>query len=119
MSDTLYEQPWMEHANCRGVDADLMFPERGASHKAAKAVCAGCSVRDACLQWALREGFAFGVFGGTSERERRRLRKAAPKICLHCHGEFYPANRHHRICSNGCRAERERVRAAAYRKRAS
>lgn len=110
---------WQANGNCLGVDPNLMFPERGESLAPAKAICRECSVKAECLDYALRVPEVFGVWGGVSERERRRLRKAAPKICLHCRGEFYPANRHHRICSDGCRAERERVRAAEYRKRAS
>lgn len=64
-----------DNANCRGVDVALFYPERGESPAEAKAVCAGCSVRDACLDYALEHGERFGVWAGTSENERRRLRK--------------------------------------------
>ena len=66
---------WRQHANCIGVDPDLFFPERGASTKEAKEVCEGCTVRKECLEYALQRGEKFGVWAGTSERERRRIRR--------------------------------------------
>lgn len=66
---------WQERANCYGVDPDLFFPERGASTREAKGVCAGCEVRADCLEYALDNGEKFGIWGGLSERERRRLRR--------------------------------------------
>lgn len=67
---------WQDRANCRGVDAGLFFPERGASTTEARAVCAGCVVRDECLEYALAHDIRFGLWGGRSERERRRMRRA-------------------------------------------
>ena len=69
------ERRWQEQANCLGVDPDLFFPERGASTKEAKAVCRGCEVRVECLEYALSHGEKFGIWGGLSERERRRVRR--------------------------------------------
>lgn len=66
---------WQMNANCLGVDPDLFFPERGASTKEAKAVCRGCVVRDDCLEYALANSEKFGIWGGLSERERRRIRR--------------------------------------------
>ena len=70
------EQGWQSRANCMGVDPDLFFPERGASTREAKEVCRGCVVREDCLEYALANGEKFGIWGGLSERERRRLRRA-------------------------------------------
>ena len=70
------EIEWQNQANCLGVDPDLFFPERGASTRAAKAVCKGCQVREDCLEFALTNGEKFGIWGGLSERERRRIRRA-------------------------------------------
>src|SRR5436309_1833767 len=67
---------WQDQANCLGVDPDLFFPERGASTKEAKEVCRGCVVRGDCLEYALANGEKFGIWGGMSERERRRIRRA-------------------------------------------
>ena len=69
------DRRWQERANCLGVDPDLFFPERGASTKEAKGVCNGCEVRNECLEYALRHGEKFGIWGGMSERERRRIRR--------------------------------------------
>jgi WhiB family redox-sensing transcriptional regulator len=64
-----------QHDRRYGVDPDLFFPERGASTKEAKAVCQGCVVREDCLEYALANGEKFGIWGGLSERERRRIRR--------------------------------------------
>lgn len=66
---------WQDLANCLGVDPDLFFPERGASTREAKEVCKGCPVREDCLEYALMNGEKFGIWGGLSERERRRIRR--------------------------------------------
>lgn len=66
---------WQAYANCLGVDPDLFFPERGASTREAKAVCRRCVVRTECLEYALNNAEKFGIWGGLSERERRRIRK--------------------------------------------
>jgi WhiB family redox-sensing transcriptional regulator len=70
------DRSWHDQANCLGVDPDLFFPERGASTREAKEVCRGCVVREECLEYALSNGEKFGIWGGMSERERRRLRRA-------------------------------------------
>ena len=66
---------WKDLSNCLGVDPDLFFPERGASTREAKEVCRGCEVRVDCLEYALQNGEKFGIWGGMSERERRRIRR--------------------------------------------
>ncbi len=66
---------WQDQANCLGVDPDLFFPERGASTREAKEVCRSCDVRVDCLEYALDNGEKFGIWGGLSERERRRIRR--------------------------------------------
>ena len=66
---------WVQRAHCVGLDADLFFPDRGEPTRDAKAGCAGCEVREECLDYALSTGQKFGVWGGTSERERRALRR--------------------------------------------
>ncbi|HEY5650735.1 MAG TPA: WhiB family transcriptional regulator [Acidimicrobiia bacterium] len=66
---------WQDYANCRGADADLFFPERGASTRRAKSICSACDVRMDCLEYALINGEKFGIWGGMSERERRRVRR--------------------------------------------
>jgi WhiB family redox-sensing transcriptional regulator len=70
-----HDLEWQDHANCKGANADLFFPERGASTRAAKAICRECLVRDECLEFAITTGEKFGIWGGMSERERRRVRR--------------------------------------------
>ncbi|MBC8363634.1 MAG: WhiB family transcriptional regulator [Actinobacteria bacterium] len=69
------DMTWQEFSNCLGVDPDLFFPERGASTREAKEVCRGCVVQADCLEYALQNGEKFGIWGGMSERERRRIRR--------------------------------------------
>ena len=65
---------WRELAACRGIDLGVFFPERGASAGPARQVCAGCPVRQPCLDYAITNRIAYGVWGGLTERERRALR---------------------------------------------
>ena len=53
------------------------FPEKGGSTREAKKVCLSCDVRGECLDYALAHDERFGIWGGLSERERRRLKKSA------------------------------------------
>lgn len=66
---------------CRGMDTNLFFPSSGGNQScvAAKQVCAGCGVRVECLEFALAEREVWGVWGGTSEKERRRIRRERAK----------------------------------------
>lgn len=71
------ETGWRQRANCRVKDPELFFPERGESTRAAKEVCRCCTVAQFCLEYALRNKIGHGIWGGRSEEERRRLRRAA------------------------------------------
>jgi WhiB family redox-sensing transcriptional regulator len=73
--DLFESRAFMDLGSCRGLDPDLFFPDRGSTVVPAKAVCTDCIVRDECLDYALDNNERFGVWGGTSERERRRLRR--------------------------------------------
>lgn len=65
---------WADRALCKEVDTDLFYPEKGGSTREAKSICAGCEVRVECLDYALTNDERFGVYGGFSERERRRMK---------------------------------------------
>lgn len=61
--------------HCKGGDTDDFFPDRGASLEAAREVCKACVVREECLEYALEANEKFGVWGGMSERQRRKIRQ--------------------------------------------
>lgn len=64
---------WHEDGLCRQVDPDLFFPERGENATYAKAICSRCPVRDRCRQWAIDKHERHGVWGGTTEQDRREV----------------------------------------------
>lgn len=66
---------WRLEGTCRDIDPELFFPERsnGPEAKAAKKTCAQCPVVDQCLAEAVEQGIEFGVWGGTTYADRRRL----------------------------------------------
>lgn len=66
---------WRQRALCAQTDPEVFFPEKGGSTKDAKLVCARCEVREQCLRWALEHDERFGIWGGLSERERRRYKQ--------------------------------------------
>lgn len=68
-------EPWAAEGTCRQVDPEIFFPEKGQSARDAKRVCANCPVAAECLEYALVNGERSGIFGGYSERERRRMLK--------------------------------------------
>lgn len=69
---------WQEYALCAQTDPELFFPEKGGSTREAKRVCTNCDVRVECLAYALDKDERFGIWGGLSERERRRLKSSQP-----------------------------------------
>ncbi len=71
---------WQDLANCRGANPDLFFPERGASTRTAKGICRECSVQAECLEFAIVSSEKFGIWGGLSERERRKIRRERAAI---------------------------------------
>lgn len=64
---------WMADGNCRSQPPALFFPSDGVGVDAARRLCATCPVKSPCLEYALRNRIDHGVWGGTSERERRRI----------------------------------------------
>ncbi len=68
---------WQERSLCAQTDPEAFFPEKGGSTREAKKVCVGCEVRSECLEYALAHDERFGIWGGLSERERRKLKKRA------------------------------------------
>ncbi|KND44673.1 WhiB family transcriptional regulator [Streptomyces sp. SID5476] len=73
---TPIDSAWQERALCAQTGADFFFPEPGSSVREAKRICGMCEMRTACLEYALSHDERFGVWGGLSEKERLRLRRA-------------------------------------------
>ena len=66
---------WQSDSLCAETDPEAFFPEKGGSTREAKRICLGCEVKDECLEYALANDERFGIWGGLSERERRRLKR--------------------------------------------
>jgi len=80
------DQPWATEALCAQTDPESFFPDKGGSAREAKKVCAQCFVQAECLDWALSTNERFGIWGGLSERERRKVQhpKPAPARTVPC-----------------------------------
>lgn len=68
---------WQNQALCAQTDPEAFFPEKGGSTRDAKRICVGCEVKQECLEYAVMQDERFGIWGGLSERERRRLKRKA------------------------------------------
>jgi WhiB family redox-sensing transcriptional regulator len=64
---------WRQHAACQGLDPEIFYPPSDEEAGPAKAVCAQCSVAATCLDYALGSRERDGVWGGATEKERRRI----------------------------------------------
>lgn len=105
--DTGDPAPWQDFAACAQTDPEAFFPADGKRATAARMVCAGCFVRQECLDYAVADASLDGVWGGTTPLERRALRRqAAPaatpvaeKTCTGC-GITKPLTEFHRNTHN-------------------
>ena len=108
---TAPEDDWYQHAHCRGINADFFYPARGdtAGILAAINYCQDCPVRIECLTVALDTNEWEGIWGGTSARQRRQMkrRNRQPVSTIEC-GTMAGYRRHIRDSSETC----ERCRAA-------
>jgi len=68
---------WQASALCAQTDPEAFFPEKGGSTREAKSVCKVCEVKQECLEYALAHDERYGIWGGLSERERRKLKRRA------------------------------------------
>lgn len=83
---------WMGRGLCAQTDPEEFYPEKGSTTRHAKAVCAVCPVQAECLDFALANNERFGIWGGLSERERRKVRAAmAAEHDTNNHTEKEPA----------------------------
>jgi WhiB family redox-sensing transcriptional regulator len=67
------DRPWALDSACRGLDSSMFFPGHDGDSEPALLVCSGCAVRDECLDFALETRQRYGIWGGTTERQRRRM----------------------------------------------
>jgi WhiB family redox-sensing transcriptional regulator len=105
-------EDWTELALCSQIDPELFYPDKGGDTKPAKRICADCEVRAECLAYALQHGERFGVWGGLSERERRRLvPRRRPGRVARC-GTESGAQAHRRRGEAPCKACLEAARQA-------
>jgi hypothetical protein len=125
MSDTLLDRDdlqdvddlmWRLGAACRGIDATVFFPSSKDYHtfEYAMSVCAACPVKHECLEANLLE--PDGIWGGTSAKERQRIRKAreVAVTCYQCGSNFVRANPSQHMCSDECRTVARRVSRTRY-----
>lgn len=88
LTDDLLDLSWRDAALCAQVGGDVWFPEKGASVREAKRICGGCLVRTECLEYALEHAIRYGIWGGTTERQRRAMKprsrviQSAPLMCV-------------------------------------
>lgn len=75
-------EPWTQDALCAQTDPDAFFPEKGGSTRDAKTICRECDVTEDCLLYALRNDERFGIWGGLSERERRKLKRGGRRTSI-------------------------------------
>ena len=89
---------WKYDAVCAQTDPEMFFPEKGGSTREAKRVCLSCEVREKCLEYAIANDERFGIWGGYSERERRRLARGENVVAtLGQHVNRRP-NGHRHVC---------------------
>lgn len=77
MAEMLADQDWRAHGACSGTDPNLWFAVGAIEHRHAKSICRRCPVREQCLAYAMEAPVDHGIWGGLTERERRRFRRQA------------------------------------------
>jgi len=81
MESTTSKYSWREQASCKGIDPNVFVPNENSgltgrtTYAVARDFCKRCTVVNECLMFALKENMEFGMFGGTTPRERRGLKK--------------------------------------------
>lgn len=70
------DEPWIDLGECRNHPPEVFFPAPGGDERTGLAVCAQCPVQNPCLDYALRANERWGIWGGMTQRARRRLSRA-------------------------------------------
>ena len=76
------ETMWMARGSCSNTPPGIFFPSDGVGVEIAKQICAGCRVTDPCLNYALEHRIDHGVWGGCSERQRRRILRRRRELAI-------------------------------------
>ena len=82
MSHISTDTRWMSEGNCAEKDPAIFFPSDGVGVEKAKRICNGCGFQNQCLEYALINRVEHGVWGGASERQRRRILKARRQLAI-------------------------------------
>ncbi len=75
IAEILLPPEWTKQALCAEVDPEIFFPEKGDGTRYAKRICKNCVVKQQCLDYSLKNNERFGIWGGTVEKERRKLER--------------------------------------------
>lgn len=110
---------WINQRACTTADLEVFFPTRGQSVASAKAICAECPVQGECLKYALANTEVWGIWGGTSEADRRRLRRGRERPPVISHGTEAGYRAHHRNGEEACVPCKQGHSAAVARRRAA
>lgn len=81
-------ESWHEKARCKGWDPEIFYPDRGVPSASAKAVCRECPVQPDCLDYAISRDERFGIWGGLSERERRKMYRERQRSNIRARAHF-------------------------------
>jgi WhiB family redox-sensing transcriptional regulator len=123
----LFQRPdWMADANCRGLNPDLFFPNRGEPTDDLRQICRRCDVQTECLDYALDNNEDKGFWGGLSGRERRQIKAVGGRSTIRpiTHGTVNGYNTHLRRDEQPCpactygHAQYRRLQAQAQRAKA-
>jgi WhiB family redox-sensing transcriptional regulator len=80
LEDLTHRPEWMARAACRDEDSALFFPSLGGNPVKARVICSICPVREECLDYALPQADLSGIWGGTSAKQRQKLRTERRKL---------------------------------------
>jgi WhiB family redox-sensing transcriptional regulator len=102
--DPVRDPSWQELAACAKADPEEFFPDKGGSTREARRVCRSCPVAAECLEFALANNERFGVWGGLSERERRRIKDGVTPALRRCLAGLHVMSGENRTTDGRCRA---------------
>ena len=91
-------EPWMREAACIGINPKVFYPGRGEDAEPAKTICRACPSTAECLNYAIENRELYGVWGGKSENQRRKMRGLVSVQCVDCGEPLRPRSTRCRTC---------------------